>query len=158
MNIVDINKVTKNSNNSDLYDLTQNLFEYKIDIQYLFYKVQKGEEMRIDLVSQSIYGNIDNIDILLNVNNISNPLNIKEGSIIKYPNTSDIDILRIENKNKSETIKSLSSPNKSTRVDNSRREYLESNYSLPPTILQSSIDQVKIMENSIKLGDGLFNK
>ncbi len=158
MNIVDINKVTKNSNNSDLYDLTQNLFEYKIDIQYLFYKVQKGEEMRIDLVSQSIYGNIDNIDILLNVNNISNPLNIKEGSIIKYPNTSDIDILRIENKNKSETIKSLSSPNKSTRVDNSRREYLESNYSLPPTILQSSIDQVKIVENSIKLGDGLFNK
>lgn len=158
MKIFDLEKIQKKSNPQDLYDLTQETFEYKRDIQYLTYKIQRGEEMRIDLVCQSIYGNIDNIDIILNVNNISNPLNIKEGSVIIYPNSSDISNLRPEIKDNSEVVKSLANSNKSTRIDRGRQAYIESNYSLPPTVLQSSIEQVKISQNSINLGNDLFNK
>ena len=70
----------------EFYDLNKLTFNHRyVDVQYATYKVQKGEEMRIDLVCESIYGSTSHIDIILNVNKISNPLNIKEGITIIYP-------------------------------------------------------------------------
>ena len=75
MKIYDIDNLLKKNNQYDLFTRT---YKYSANgIQYSSYRVQKGEEMRIDLVCKSIYGNIDYVDIILNVNNISNPLNIK---------------------------------------------------------------------------------
>ncbi len=76
MKITDIDKLKRSTDNQNLFDLTTATFKFSwVDAQYTQYKVKKGEEMRIDLICNSIYGNVDNIDILLNVNNISNPLN-----------------------------------------------------------------------------------
>ncbi len=158
MNIFDIDNLQKGSNG--LYDFTKITFKYKYDqIAYFQYKVQKGEEMRIDLVCNSIYNNIDYIDILLNVNNISNPLNIKEGSIILYPDKSSIEFLRIDNnKSDNKDSKSLGNTNKETRTDSDRKKYIEENYSLPPTTLDKETDQVTVKGGTIELGNGLFNK
>ena len=78
MKIYDIDTLEKDDSGN--YNLTQLTYQSDFNIvNYQQYEVQKGEEMRIDLVCQSIYGSLDYIDIILNANNIDNPLNIKEG-------------------------------------------------------------------------------
>ena len=57
------------------------------------YMVGRDDEMRIDLIFRNIYElsavevgiYLGNVDVLLSLNNIDNTLNIKEGTIIRYP-------------------------------------------------------------------------
>lgn len=137
MNIYDIDTLTKDSSGN--YDLTQSTFQTLTDgsVRYSSYIVQRGEEMRIDLVCNSIYGNTNACDILLNVNEIDNPLNIKEGSIIIYP-VENLDGLRYSENNNKEQIQTLANSNKATRKDKSRNNYQENNLNLPPTILEET--------------------
>lgn len=156
MDIYDISTLNKDSSGN--YDMTQNTFELKLDgsIKYGQYIVEEGEEMRIDLVCQKIYGDIKYVDILCNVNNIDNPLNIKEGSILIFP-INNIDSLRFSSKEKvSDDIKALANSNKSSRKDDNRKTYNNNNLSLPPTILEDNIDQFDINGPNIVIGNGLF--
>jgi hypothetical protein len=156
MEIFDIDTLTKDSSGN--YNLNQTTFELILTgaVRFGSYEVQKGEEMRIDLVCNSIYQNIEYCDILLNVNNIDNPLNIKEGSVILYP-INDIDILRYSAPDNVDINKVLANSNKATRKDQSRKQYAENNLNLPPTVLEESTNQFNIDNpNSIVLGTGLF--
>jgi hypothetical protein len=158
MNIYDIDQIKKNEK-TNLFDFTKLTFKTLFDqVSYANYTVRKGEEMRIDLVCQSIYGNVNNIDILLNVNNISNPLNIKEGSIISYPDVDSISQFRLTVKVENEVQRKIANVEKSVTTDPNRQKYTDQNYSLPPTVLDRPTEQVRIEGNTIKVGTGLFNK
>jgi len=159
MKIYDIDKLVRTKIfTGELYDMTKLTFKYNYsEVKYLEYKIQKGEEMRIDLVCYSIYGNTNYIDIILSVNKISNPLNIKEGITIIYPLESDISYLRIIDTSLTD-VQSTLSTNKVTKIDNNRKKYVEENYSLPPTVLNKPTKQVEIKNNDIKVGSGLFNR
>lgn len=158
MKIDDINKLKK-STNDNLYDLSKLTFRSTFEgLNFGEYKIQKGEEMRIDLICQSIYGNIDYIDIILNINNISNPLNVKEGTIIIYPSADSIENLRLKDSKNNNVQVSLSSGNKASITDPERQKYVEENYSLPPTIMDRPTEQVIVSGDTIKIGNGLFNK
>jgi hypothetical protein len=152
MDIYDLTTLGKDINGN--YDLTQITFQLQT-VSYEQYEVQSGEEMRIDLICESIYGNTDYVDILLNVNNIDNPLNIQEGALITYP-VNNIDTLRYSGVDKTSDISTLANSNKSTRKDSNRKQYVENNLSLPPTILDQTTNQFDISGNNIVLGDGLF--
>lgn len=155
MKIYDIDSLKKDEFGN--YDLSQITFKLVLsgEIRYSYYEVQRGEEMRMDLVCNSIYGNTNYIDILCNVNNIDNPLNIKEGSVIIFP-INDIDILRNSSSNTIDINKVLSNTNKASRIDSNRQKYFENNLSLPPTILEESVNQFDIDSQDIILGKGLF--
>ncbi len=156
MIVFDINNIKKSSDG--LFDLTTRTYTYKFnEISYSRYKVQKGEEMRMDLVCKSIYGNIDNIDIILNANNISNPLNIKEGTIIIYPNETSISLLRYQEVSKTKS-KILANPDRSTSPDQDRQKYIDQNLSIPPNILEKPMSQVSIDGGLLKIGNTLFNR
>jgi hypothetical protein len=156
MKIYDIDKLIKLE---DFYDVSKLTFNYRIDdVQYAEYKVQKGEEMRIDLICESIYGSTDYIDIILNVNKISNPLNIKEGSTIIYPLQKFLEDFRIQDVNSAIVQTQLANPNKATKADPGRKKYVEENYSLPPTVLNRPTEQVTVQGDNIKVGTGLFNR
>jgi hypothetical protein len=163
MKIYDLNnikKVTqrydKELGQTDFYDLTESTFRSRVDVSYNYYYVQKNEEMRIDLVCYSIYNNTDYIDILLNVNEIDNPLNIKYGDVIKYPSDKDIPLFRVKTESKDIT-NTLINKNKSTRKDKNRNKYIEENFTLPPTVLQNTIEPVIQEGDNIVIGAGLFN-
>ena len=105
------------------------------------YEVQKGEEMRLDLVMQSIYNDAytyKDVDIILYLNGIDNPLNIREGQKIRYININEFDSFRyveLGGEKSGSTIRSiLGAPNKTTRVDSNRTKFLESGYTLPPVL------------------------
>jgi hypothetical protein len=158
MNVYDIDQL-KRDEGDGLFDLTKLTFRSVFEgVSYRSYAVKKGEEMRIDLVCQSIYGNVNNVDILLNVNNISNPLNIKEGSTIVFPDINSISQFRISVKVENQVQKKLANTAKSVTTDPNRQKYTDQNYTLPPTVLDRPTEQVKIEGNTIKIGTGLFNK
>ena len=153
MKIYDIDTLKKVDGS---YDLIQPTFQSNFSsIVYNQYEVQKGEEMRIDLICQKIYSNTNYIDVLLNVNEIDNPLNIKEGSILIYP-TNNIELLRYSGRDEVETSQILGNSNKQQRKDKNRKSYVENKLSLPPTILQERTTQYDISTDRIFLGDGLF--
>jgi len=155
MEIYDISTLLKDRDGN--YDLTQITFELKLDgsINYGQYLVQRDEEMRMDIICQNIYGNTNYVDILCNVNNIDNPLNIKEGTLILFP-INNVENLRYSEQNNTDNIKILANSNKSSRKDVNRKNYIDSDLSLPPTILEESQDQFDTQGPNIIIGNGLF--
>lgn len=157
MEIEDINKLKKVDG---LYDISQATFQYVNDVPLFEYIVQMGEEMRMDLVCSSIYKNknIKYIDILCSINNIDNPLNVKVGETIIYPAESDIIQFRYEDQisRESNIKEAFTKPNKSTRQDNNRKQYLENSTSLPPTMLDTPVDPFDLDGDNYIIGKGLF--
>jgi hypothetical protein len=150
MKITDIDKLKRDTENNNLFDLTKLTFKLSwTDVNYTQYRVKKGEEMRIDLICNSIYGDVNNIDILLN---------IKEGSIILYPSIEQIDNLRPKEVPTENKQKLLANKDKSTKVDSSRQAYVEANYNLPPTVMDMPTEQTKVAGGLATVGTGLFNK
>lgn len=136
-------------------------FRYMKEVEMDRYLVQKGEDMRVDLVMQSIYGdyNLKDVDVLLFVNNIDNPLNIREGMVLLYPDRGEIDHFRYEESlsnsssaSAKEVRNKLAKLNKSTRKDEKRKKFLESDYSLPPFVLKDPKPAITVEGNNIKIG------
>ena len=150
-------------------DNIYNLFEPTIlfrDDSTQEYTVTDTDEMRIDLIFQnmynitpnSIYEMLEHIDIILRLNNIDNPLNIKEGMVLKYPTMGQFEFYRysevLEDTN-NETIKQLgvqNNPNKTTRVDPNRQNYIENDYSLSPVVLDTPRGPVRIVDGRFSIG------
>jgi len=161
MNIYDLNvsyikqKFDKELSQEYFWDLTQSTFKSRNDIPLKYWVVQPDEEMRIDMVCYRIYGNTNYIDILLNINMIDNPLNIKSGDLIKYPSQNNIDSYRVIESQK-QLVQRLLNTNKSSKKDNNRKNYIDQNFSLPPTVLPYPIEPVVISGDNIVIGGGLL--
>ena len=155
MDIYDFTKISIDPK-TNLYDFTQLTHKSNPGVQLIQYTVQSGEEMRLDLICESIYNNMDNMDVLLSCNYIDNPLNIKEGSIIYYPDAGNVDLFRYSEPQATDVVNKLVNPTKTSRSDASRQKYVEENYSIPPVVLESPIEQVTTRGNSLVIGAGLF--
>lgn len=128
---------------------------------WLQHRVLEWQEMRIDLVLISMYGEIPNamdaIDIILAINGIDNPLNIKAGMILIYPNNIDnIDDFRYQDQSIKEErqnpLELLGKANKSTRVDEKRKAFVQNGYSLPPTVNKNPISPVRVESGNFIAG------
>jgi hypothetical protein len=155
MDIYDINQLVIDSN-TGLYDLTRSTYQYIPNITTFTYVVEQHEEMRIDLVCNSIYGSTDYVDFLLNYNSIDNPLNVKSGDSILYIDAQYISQFRVSIAPANNVQNILLNPAKVQRVDSNRSGYIEQSFSLPPTINDDPVDQVKVDGNNIVIGDGFF--
>ena len=116
------------------------------------YVVSPEQEMRIDLISNSIYGNSDYCDFILDINDIDNPLNIMDGDILIYTEFASIDEYRIKTVDNNNARARLLNANKTSRKDNARKQYVEDNYSLPPIFLETPAASVRIENNQIVIG------
>ena len=137
------------------------------EVQFRSYTVNESDEMRIDLILQNIYelDNIDmtdfyqHIDVLLALNNIDNPLNIRRGTILLYPTQiGQMELFRIEDEvdkvksSRRGVINRLGVPNKQTRKDKSRSDYLKNGLALPPTALEQPKTSVDIKNGKFIIG------
>lgn len=136
-------------------------FIFKSEVSFDEYVIQKGEDMRIDLVMQSIYGdyNTSDADVLLYINGIDNPINIREGVKLIYPPVNLIGSFRYEesiSKSSSASAKEIRNQlgklNKSTRKDENRKKFLDSDYSLPPFVMKDPRPGVTVEGTNIKIG------
>lgn len=103
--------------------------------------VQSGEEMRLDKISNRLYGTINFVEELMIINNICNPWSIKEGDVILYVHPQQIDALKQLEKEDTVTNK-LINPKKSTRVDENRSK------GVAPTIKPKNLKQVIVDKNN----------
>ncbi len=100
---------------------------------------------------------LEHIDVLLYINNIDNPLNIIEGSVLLYPNSIDrFDEFRIREddfdaKNKN-LNKKLAVPNVGRKIDPKRKQYIDNGYSFPPTVLKEPKDPVTLSNGKFYIG------
>jgi hypothetical protein len=169
MEIESLNKLKKDTSttSTELYDLFSVNFVFKPNIELIEYTVTKEDEMRLDLVFLNMYqldlNSLDqytqDIDVISYINNIDNPLNIKEGMVFQYPyNISDLSEFRYEpavSEKSNDVSKQLAVPNlpnKSTRTDDSRKTYLDNDYSLPPVVLETPKEPVTIVDGFFTIG------
>lgn len=149
----------KRQNGTSLYNLFDPNLEYNTNVSIAVYEVKEEEFMRPDLLMKSLYDTDDtkNLDIILYINNIDNPLSILPKMMLYYPiNVDDFYKFRydlpVNAPTENNVKKQLVVPNKSTRKDNARKDYLENGYSLPPTVLDKPKDPVRIEGNNILIG------
>lgn len=143
-----------------LVGLQKPTFLFNPSIDLIEYTVKREETMRPDLIYQSMYDveDTEGLDVILYINNIKNPLNIKKGMILKYPaDITDLDRFRVSNdantiESKENTKKRLSFPNKQTRTDKGRKEYVDNGYSLPPVVLNKPRNPVTVVDGNISVG------
>jgi len=145
---------------TEKYNLYYPQLLFRPNIELNIYYVQKYEEMRIDLVMLSMYENdpyvLKNIDIILFINGIDNPLNILEGDILYFPEVQNLDTWRFSfeptTKSGENIRKALATPNKTTRIDSNRKKFVENGYSLPPVVLSESRPPVRLEDGKIVIG------
>jgi hypothetical protein len=152
MKIYDIDRLFRDENQDNLFNMFVITFKTDRTVPYRQYTVPEENEGRIDLICRDIYKKIDDIDIILNLNDIDNPLNIKAGTSLSYPSYTAISNFRVNTEEAIQTRATLLNANKLTRKDSSRQAYLENNQSLPPNIQKEPQPQVKVEGNRIVIG------
>lgn len=153
MKIYDIDKLIRDDNQNGLYNLYDPTFKMSEGYPVSIYVVPPENEMRIDLICLDIYDNIENCDFLLNLNNISNPLNIKENDNIKYIDSDAISNYRVKVIDNKESRKALLNVKKTTRKDDNRKKYINENNSLPPVIQEVPKSSIQVLNNQIIIGE-----
>lgn len=166
MDIYSLHDQLKFDTKQNLYNFFQPTFIYNTSVNLEDYEVTRDDEMRIDLIFMNMYqydvsfldNYLQDIDVILFINNIYNPLDIKEGMILKYPNPDDFSRFRyndtLENIS-TDVTKQLATPNlpnKTTKVDPNRQSYIESDYSLPPVVLDTPREPVRIKDGKFSIG------
>jgi hypothetical protein len=148
MRVFDLDNLTRDDNQDGLYNLIEQTFVMR-DLPYLTTVVTKEQEMRIDLISQHLYGDVDHADLILNLNNIDLPINVKQGDTIFYISSDLIDNYRIKVDETTNKRKLLLSPDKANVKDPNRKSFVENDYQLPPTFLNTPENPVTSTGNRI---------
>jgi hypothetical protein len=164
MDIKVLNEFIRFDEDLDLFDLTQSYLILRNDVSYSEIEVEEWHEMRVDLLFRDMYDldpfevglYLGNIDIILFVNNIDNPLNIKKGMTLRFPSSlEDFNRFRFTEDPSSDRLsikERLVVPNKSTKKDKNREKFKENGLSLPPTILDKPRPPVRIENGQFSIG------
>lgn len=158
MNFKQIDKLKYNKA-TGLFNINQPVFFFVGSVALLPYIVEKEEEMRMDLVSNSIYGTTEHVFFLCRLNNIINPLNIKEGTMILHVEQNSIAAFTPPDNTLIEEVKqTLVNISKKKRVDTKREKYKRGEFSevsLPPNYNSKDTDNITIEDDgNLTIGPG----
>lgn len=160
MEITQLNNVLRRQDPTDLYNITEISFSYPSEFNFRVgsYFVTEFEEMRMDLISNIIYGNTEYVDFLCSLNNIKNPLSVQRGDEIIYVDQDQITQFKVSRINKDDARIIISNRRKRHKTDPNRTKYLEEkSYSLPPTITKTDYKPIKYSEGKTYIGRDIFN-
>lgn len=135
MDFFDIRTIKKDKKQGGLFNFFTPTFLMLSSFEQEVLVVGKESEMRPDLICNELYKRVDQIDFLMSLNDIDNPLNIKENDLIYFTSYAAIDSFRIKEAEVADTRDLLLNANKSTKKDPKRQKYVEEKFNLPPTIL-----------------------
>jgi len=151
----DIEDLERDRKQSGLYDLFTTTFVDNKSILVYGYKVQRGQEMRIDNICQSLYNNINHLSFLLQINNIQNPLTIKAGDLLFYVREEDIPAFKADPAEASkfrDRVINKAISDKKQQIDKTRKDYVNKRKAvdaLPPNIKQTADSPLTISADGI---------
>jgi hypothetical protein len=139
-------KIVRDPDQGNLFNLFQKNVMVVPNITLSTYIVPREYEMRLDRISNQIYGTPDYVEELMILNNIISPYSVKEGQYIYYIDLNNMGLLYTKDEMTIETEKvrqaliksSQSTNNKSTNTDNKN---------LPSTINQPGLKQIKVSKD-----------
>lgn len=149
MEFYDIDKLIRDENQDNLYNLFSRTFTYKNLVSNKVTNVSEEQMMRLDLICQNVYANDSYVDILCSVNNIDNPLNIMEGDRIFCPDSELITSYRLDEVGISNTPMEINKADKSSFNDPNRKKYVTENFNITPTSTVEPQDPVKFTDDGI---------
>ena len=172
LNSIDRKPFFKKSDGETIRDLTQTMFDFKSNtfVNFQAYRVPFEYEMRIDLISQSVYNNTLHSEYILKYNGISNPFTISNGDVILIPNLDAVkDTVKksgtgaarttegAENRirNSYKYIDPTKAPTKTQEVANFNDRKLQEG-ALPPNIAEEgSPQQITYRNGRVYFGEGI---
>jgi hypothetical protein len=152
MILFDLDSLTRDSQQNNLYDLFEPTFKSFPGYQQNVFVVDRDCEMRIDIVCNKILDSVNILDGILHLNDIDNPLNIMENDTIYFTSVQALNDFKLNEIDKKEVRNQLTNPNKATKKDKNREKYIEDNFSLPPTVLPEPKSSISFEGDKIVLG------
>lgn len=145
-------KIKRDPLQGNLFNLFQKNIVLSQGIAYYIYVVPREFEMRLDRISNYLYGSPDYVEELMVLNDIISPYSIKEGQYIFYCNLDSLQSLYVkddmtnENEINRQKLIASSQPNReNTKFNNTDKN-------LPPTIKPSNLQQIKVnKDNTIQI-------
>lgn len=147
------NRIQRDPAQDNLFDLFQKNIVSTTNISLEIYIVPREFEMRLDRISDFIYGSSNYMEELMVLNDIISPYSVKEGQYIYF--------CQVDSLQKLYTIDDLQSSKEIARQNlinssKSNRDKQTSNLSvtadkdqnLPPTIKPSNLKQIKISKDN----------
>lgn len=142
-----INGIKRDLNQDGLFNLFQKNIINTNNVNLNLYIVPRECEMRLDRVSYNIYGSPDFTEELMVLNDIINPLSIKEGQSIWFCSVDDLNNLYV----KDETLNNNAQKQaliKSAQPNRDKQNLSNSDKNLPPTIRPNGLEQIKVSKDN----------
>ncbi len=165
LKILEYKPTIKDKYGNEILDLTKRSINYKDDINYKIidmFMVGEDMTMRPDLINYLAYNTVDEFDLLLKFNGISNPFSIDVDDVIFVPekNFMDKQIDKTKEDIKKSIYQQYVDPSKKFKQDVRLQDYLSkvnskriSKYNLPPNLAKPGSTEAKITNGSISLGE-----
>ena len=145
------NLIKRDSNQNNLFDIFQKNIVNTLYIQKRIYIVPNEYEMRLDAISNHIYGSSDYVEELMILNDLINPYSVKEGQYIYYCQYSDLSKLYITDDIPTQQDKARQALINSIQTNRNKKN-LSNDENLPLTIKPTSINQISVTnDNKIKI-------
>lgn len=139
----DLNDLQRDSKQQGLYDMFTTTFINNTAIEVFGHVVTKEEEMRPDLICNTIYKRIDFVSFLCDLNNVKNPLSVKTGDIWLYVNEKEVALFKPNSETKDNIRQELINKNKGAKKDPNRSDKSIPDQ-LPPTIKKNTTPNITI--------------
>lgn len=158
MEIKSLKNIRRNNSNN-LYDLYVTLIVDNKEYAVYEFVCTDRHNMRIDLVSQDIYEDTNQVDLLCKVNDIFNPFTIQNGDVLLFVDPEDIEEIRSSESILNDILDKIKTANKGKerKIDKNRRNDLKSRKQkekekklLPPNILDNGNTNLRTEDGNIK--------
>jgi len=153
--------------NSKLYNLYITTYNGN-NVNLNIFICEKQHEMRLDLVSNDIYGSTRYVGTLCQLNNILNPFSIREGDVLFFTTQEEAEgLLVVPELIKQSGIEELLSSVKSDLIKSLKKKKSDPNKTkfnikrnnediLPPTVLPNNSPATVVENNKIRIAPNLF--
>ena len=139
------NSIKRDPNQGNLFNLFQKNIKYK-DLVVNLYVVQREHEMRLDKISNYLYGTPNYVEELMLLNDIISPYSVKEGQSIWFCSVNNMYNLYVKdemltNETKRQDLIKSSQPNRD-------KKKLTADQNLPPTVKPSNLKQLTVTKDN----------
>jgi len=147
------NRIKRDISQDNLFDLFQKNIVNITNVSLQIYIVPREFEMRLDRISDFIYGSPNYIEELMVLNDIINPYSVKEGQYIYFCQVDSLQKLYTvdELQNLKETARqnliNSGQPNRNKETPNYLAVGTDQN--LPPTVKPSNLKQIKVNKDNL---------
>lgn len=146
------NKIKRDPLQGRLFNLFQKNIVLARDITLYIYIVPREFEMRLDRISNYLYGSPNYVEELMVLNDIINPYSVKEGQYIYYCSLDSMNSLYTKDDMSDENEINRQKLIASSQPNRENTKFNDTDKNLPPTIKPSNLEQIKVdKDNRIQI-------